>query len=73
MAVFFEGEQYEYTNLVLNTPVVVTEGEQNVDLRGFFSMVISAALIFLVSFVTYVKIQERIYGVPEGRRKKAQG
>lgn len=69
LAVFYEDSLYDYTDIVFNQTVSVIEPDQTINFKGFISMILSAILLFFGGFVIFVKISERIYGVPQGKRK----
>lgn len=70
LVVFYGDKQYEYSNVVFNSHVTVTESEQQVGITGLFSVILTAGIVFLIGFVIKVKIEDRYASKDEGRRKK---
>lgn len=71
LAVFYEDDNFEYATTVMNQPVKVLEHDQNIDAKGFLSILMTLALLFLGGFVAYVKLTDR-FGNGEKRKKKRE-
>jgi hypothetical protein len=70
LAVFYEDSKYDYAHIIFNQPVKVLDSDQTVDFRAFLSMILAMVVMFLISFIIYVKATNKIYGVPVSKKKK---
>ena len=70
---FYADDQFEYSTTVFNQHIHVQESDQQVGITGLFSIILSAAVLFLIFFVIYVKVTDRFFTKEEdlGKRKKS--
>ena len=72
MAVFYSDNRFEYTSLVFNGHVKVTENDQDVGITGVFSLLLTCGFVFLFGFIIYVKVQDRFGAQDDGNKKRRQ-
>lgn len=73
LVLFYADDQYEYSTTVFNQHIHVQESDQQVGITGLFSIILSAAVLFLFFFIIYVKVTDRYFTKEEdlGKRKKS--
>ena len=72
IAVFYADNRFEYTSVVFNGHVKVTENDQDVGITGVFSLLLTCAFVFLFGFIIYVKVQDRFGAQDDGKKRRGQ-
>ena len=68
VVIFYSIGNEDYTSVLLNQDVTVTEQDQSVDIRGVSSIFMFIGAIFFIVFIIFEKVQERISGLPANKR-----
>ena len=70
IVVFYEDQMFEFSSVVFNGMIQIEDSGLNVGASGLFSMMLTTGMLLSVGFIAFIKIRERISGVPENKRKK---
>mmetsp|Transcript_10927 Transcript_10927/g.11067 ORF Transcript_10927/g.11067 Transcript_10927/m.11067 type:complete len:80 (-) Transcript_10927:37-276(-) len=62
---------FEYSSTVFSQEVWVTESDQDLEVKGVFSMLITLVFLASLGFVIFIKGRERITGISENKRPKS--
>jgi hypothetical protein len=61
---------FEFSSVVFNGVVQIEDSGLNVGASGLLSMVFTTGLLLSAGFIAFIKIREKVSGVPENKRKK---
>lgn len=70
IVVFYEDDEFEYSNTVFHGHVQVIDNDQSAGVQAYASIILSTSFLWVISFVIFVKIRERMTGIPENKRKR---
>lgn len=70
LIVFYSDSQYEYTSVVYNNSVHVSENTEDFSIiTSTLSLILFSSVLLLIGFVIYVKIEDRMCPRPEEKKK----